>query len=492
MNNIDKTAQLQKRKSELSDVGQGVNARGRIRALFDEGSFIELGAFTAEGVVTEGVITGYGTVDGRLVYAYFQEFSALGGAIGAVGAKKVANLLDLAAKTGAPVVNVLDSNGLRIDEGAKAIAGMGKILSKMASMSGVVPQISVVLGTCPGGAVFAAGLSDFVFMSDKSSIFMTGPVVTSGVTGVEVDAKFLGGAEVSAENGVADFVCASEEECFDGVKKLLEFLPDNNLETSGLFMPTDDINRFSSNIISIIPDGGAEYDVVNIIREITDGGDFFEATAGYAKNMVTGFALLNGAPVGIVANQPQCGDGALNINACKKAAKFIRTCDSFNLPIVTFVDTPGFEIGTEQEHGGISTSGAALLFAYAEATVPKVTVVVRKCYGSSGLVMGSKSTGADIVLAYPTAEIAVMPPEGAANIIYRDEIAAADDPIASRQEKITYYAENVASAYAAAADGLADDVIEPESTRPRLISALDMLAGKREIKLPKKHGNMPV
>lgn len=499
MNNIEKTTKLQNRRRELESLGQNENgkknARDRIRLLFDEGSFIEIAAFVSSevGADAEGVITGYGTVDGRLVYSYAQDFCALGGAVGAASAKKISNILDMAAKMGAPVVSILDSNGARINEGVSALAGIGEVLSKSAGLSGVVPQVAVVLGPCAGGAVFTAGLSDFVFMTEKnSSIFMTGPAVTSGITGKETDADSLGGAKVCSSNGIADFSFANEDDCIAGVKKLLNFLPSNNLEITPAYMPNDEINRISQNISALIPEDNMAYDVVGLIKEVVDNSDFFEVASEYAKNIVTGFASLNGMSVGIVANQTAVNFGALDISASKKAAKFIRTCDSYNIPIVTFVDVPGFIAGAEQEHNGISVYSASMLYAYAEATVPKVNVVVRKAYGSAYLAMGAKSIGADLVLAYPTAEISIMSPDSAANIIYKDDIAAAADPIAERINKISEYADNVASPYVAANNGFVDDIIEPDSTRPRLISALDMLASKREDKIAKKHGNMPV
>lgn len=501
MSSIEKAAQrlqeLQKRKNELLNVGQAAqgkkSARERIRALFDEGSFVELGAFTSNGIVTEGVITGYGTVGGRLVYAYLQEFAALGGAIGKIGAKKISDLLDLALKAGAPVISILDSTGVRILEGTDVLFGMGQALSKSAQMSGIVPQISVVLGPCAGGGVFSAGLSDFVFMVDNLSYaFMTGPEVTSNAVGAEIDAETLGGAKACGANGVADFVYPNEEECFAGVKQLLEFLPSNNLEETPMFMPNDSIDRLSENILSIISNDNSTVDMVQIIQEIADSNSFFEVCINYAESILTGFILINGTTVGVVANQPTVNNGLLDIDACKKAAKFIRLCDAFNIQILTLVDTLGFAPGVEQEHGGISKYGASLLFAYAEASVPKVTLVVGSSYGSSHIVMGSKSAGADLVLALPTAEIAVLHPEGAANIIYKDEIAASDDPIAARKEKIDYYADKIASPFSVAQSGIIDDVIEPENVRPRLISAFDMLLGKREARIPKKHGTMPV
>ncbi|MDD3765770.1 MAG: carboxyl transferase domain-containing protein [Eubacteriales bacterium] len=500
MSSVEKKAQrlqeLQKRKHELLNVGQAVqgkmSARERIRFLFDEGSFVELGAFTSEGVATEGVITGYGTVGGSLVYAYVQEFSALGGAVSKIGAKKISNLLDLALKAGAPVISILDSTGVRITEGSDVLFNMGQALSKTTKLSGVVPHISVVLGPCAGGSIFIPGLADFVFMVDNLSyIFMTGPEVTSGTTGKEIDAESLGGAKVCAANGVADFVYPNEEECFLGVKKLLEYLPANNLEETPLFAPSDSAGRLSENILPAVSGDGPS-DMVQIINEIADSGSFFEIGEKYADNIITGFILLDGVATGVIANRPAAKEGVLDIDACKKASKFIRICDAFNIQVLTLVDTSGFAVGEQQEHGGISKYGASLLFAYAEASVPKVTLVVGRSYGSSHMVLGSKSAGADMVLALPIAEVSILQPEAAANILYKDEIAASDDPISARSEKTAYYADNIASPFAVSESGIIDDVIEPENARPRLISAFDMLFGKRESRIPKKHGTMPV
>ncbi|OQB15910.1 MAG: Methylmalonyl-CoA carboxyltransferase 12S subunit [Firmicutes bacterium ADurb.Bin193] len=495
MNNTDKTAVKKQRIQAQNIAAQSENGKNsacaRINKLFDNGSFIEIGGFASDGQNPSGVITGYGTVDERLVFVWAQDFHEEEGALGSVGAKKISDILDMAVKVGAPVVSILDSNGVRINEGVNALSGIGEILSRVAKTSGVVPQIAMVLGPCAGSAVFAAGLCDFVFMTETdSSMYMTGPAVTSGVTGKQTDAASLGGGNVCAKNGTADFVYKSDDECIAGVRRLLSYLPSNNIETSP-FAQGDDINRIS-NILPIIPDDGSGYDMVALIKEIADNSEFFEAAPSYSPSMITGFANLGGGSVGIVANQPLVGGGILNIDAAKKAAMFIRICDSFNIPIVTFVDTPGFEIGMEQEHGGISVYGAALLYAYAEASVPKVSVAVGKACGGAYLAMGAKPSGADLALAYPFAQISVLSPETAANIVFRDDIASSADPVSERAAKISEYAKTVASPYTAANDGFIDDIIDPETTRVRLISALDMLAGKREERIPKKHGNMPV
>jgi acetyl-CoA carboxylase carboxyltransferase component len=497
MGNFDKITRLQQRKQQLEELSKSENgkksARSKINLLFDDGSFIELGAFVSEKAATEGVITGYGTVDGRLVYAYAQDFSVFSGAIGSVAAKKISDIINMAAKTGAPVISILDSNGVRIEEGINVLSGIGANLAKCAEISGVVPQIALITGSCAGGAVFYAGLSDFVFVLEgNSSVFMTGPDITAGVTGEQTDAESLGGAAVCAENGIAQFSYKKEEDCILAIKKLLNFLPSNNLEISPVSMSTDDVNRLSENIASIIPDDSSAFDITSLIKEITDDNELLEVSPEYANNIVTCFSKLGGMSVGIIANQSNSNDGVLDIESAKKAARFIRICNSFNIPIITFVDVPGFKAGQAQEHGGISIYGASVVYAYAEATVPKISVVVRRAYGSAYLAMGAKAVGADLVIAYPTAQISIMAPEGAAGILYNDEIAKADDPIAKRTEKINEYAETTASAYTAAQNGFVDDIIDPAETRPRLISALDVLASKRDERMPKKHGNMPV
>ncbi len=480
-------------------------ARERLSMLFDEGSFVELDAFvthrcnefgmaeqTAPG---EGVVTGYGTVDGRLVYAYAQDFTVIGGSLGEMHAAKICKVMDMAVKMGAPIVGINDSGGARIQEGIDALKGFGDIFYRNTLASGVIPQICMILGPCAGGAVYSPAICDFVFMVDKTSqMFITGPSVVKSVTGEDVTFDELGGATTHAtKSGVATMACANEEECFEQVKSLLSLLPSNNLEVAPVYECNDDLNRLSESLSTIIPDDANKaYDIRTVIREIVDEGDFMELFSDFAQNLVTGFARMNGATVGIIANQPKVMAGSLDCNSSDKGARFVRFCDSFNIPIITFTDVPGYLPGVAQEHNGIIRHGAKLLYAFSEATVPKINVIVRKAYGGAYIAMNSKHLGADMVFAWPTAEIAVMGPSGAANIIFRKEIADAADPITARQEKIEEYTEKFANPYVAASRGYVDDVIEPDSTRPRIISALEMLMSKRETRPSKKHGNIPL
>ncbi|MBD9008933.1 MAG: methylmalonyl-CoA carboxyltransferase [Clostridiales bacterium] len=478
-------------------------ARERIAMLFDEGSFVEVDAFVTHRcgefnmadnyAPAEGVVTGYGTVDGRLVYAYSQDYTVIGGSIGEMHAAKICKVMDMALKMGAPVIGVCDSGGARIQEGVDALKGFGDIFYHNAIASGVVPQISVVLGPCAGGAVFSPAMTDFIVMADKTShMFITGPSVVKAVTGEDVSFDDLGGAETHAtKSGVAGIRCATEEECFSQVKNLLSYLPSNNLETAPAYECTDDLNRVSEALDSIIPENGS-YDVKGIIAEVADNGEYMEIFPQYAENLVTCFIRLNGSTVGVLANQPSVKSGSLDCASSEKGARFVRFCDSFNIPIVTFTDVPGYLPGTEQEYGGIIRHGAKLLYAFSEATVPKVNVILKKAYGGAYVAMNSKHLGADMVFAWPTAEIAVMGPEGAANIIFKNDIAASDNPIQTRQEKIKEYTDKFTNPYMAAARGYVDDVIEPDSTRPRLIAALEMLMSKRDSKPAKKHGNIPM
>ncbi len=480
-------------------------ARERLSMLFDEGSFVELDAFvthrcTEFGMADqiapgEGVVTGYGTVDGRLVYAYAQDFTVIGGSLGEMHAAKICKVMDMAVKMGAPIVGINDSGGARIQEGIDALKGFGDIFYRNTLASGVIPQICMILGPCAGGAVYSPAICDFVFMVDKTSqMFITGPSVVKSVTGEEVSFDELGGANTHAsKSGVATMACANEEECFEQVKSLLSLLPSNNLEVAPVYECNDDLNRLSESLSTIIPeDANKAYDIRTVIREVVDEGDFMELFQNFAQNMVTGFARMNGATVGILANQPNVMAGSLDCNSSDKGARFVRFCDSFNIPIITFTDVPGYLPGVAQEHNGIIRHGAKLLYAFSEATVPKINVIVRKAYGGAYIAMNSKHLGADMVFAWPTAEIAVMGPSGAANIIFRKEIADAEDPITARQEKIDEYTEKFANPYVAASRGYVDDVIEPDSTRPRIISALEMLMSKRESRPSKKHGNIPL
>jgi len=482
-----------------------LTARERIEKLLDEDSFVEIDAFVQHRCIDfgmekqripgEGVVTGYGTIDGRLVYVYAQDFTVLGGSLGEYHAKKITKIMDMAVKMGAPLIGLNDSGGARIQEGVDALSGYGNIFFRNTLASGVIPQISVIMGPSAGGAVYSPALTDFIFMVDKTSqMFITGPQVIKAVTGEDVSAEELGGSIThSTKSGVAHFRAANDEECLEMVRKLLSYLPSNNLEDPPQYMINDDINRLSDRLMEIIPDNpNKPYDMKEIISEIVDDGIYLESQSMYAENIVTAFARLNGRTIGIIANQPKVLAGCLDINASDKASRFIRFCDAFNIPLLNIVDVPGFLPGTNQEYGGIIRHGAKMLYAYSEATVPKVTLIVRKAYGGAYLAMCSKDLGADFVLAWPTAEIAVMGPDGAANIVFKNEIKSSDDPVAARNEKIKEYRENFANPYRAAARGYVDDVILPSETRPRLISAFDMLMSKRESRPSKKHGNFPV
>lgn len=478
-------------------------ARERMAMLFDEGSFIELDAFVThrgdglgmaeKDAPAEGVVTGYGTVNGRLVYAYSQDYTVIGGSIGEMHAAKICKAMDMAMKTGAPIIGICDSGGARIQEGVDALKGFGDIFYRNAMASGVVPQISVVLGPCAGGAVFSPAMTDFIVMADKTShMFITGPSVVKAVTGEDISFDELGGAETHAtKSGVAGIRCKTEEECFCEVKRLLEFLPSNNLEEAPAYECSDDLNRTSAALNTIVTDDGV-YDMKSVIAEIADNGEYMEFFPEYAANLITCFIRLNGSTVGVIANQPTVMSGSLDCASSDKGARFVRFCDSFNIPILSFTDVPGYLPGTEQEYSGIIRRGAKLLYAFSEATVPKINVIVKKAYGGAYVAMNSKHLGADIVYAWPTAEIAVMGPDGAANIIYKNDIAAASDPIAVRKQKIDEYTEKFTNPYIAAARGYVDDIIEPDSTRPRVIAALEMLASKRDSKPSKKHGNFPM
>jgi methylmalonyl-CoA decarboxylase alpha subunit len=482
-----------------------LTARERINLLFDEGTFVELDAFVTHRCANfdmekvdapgEGVVTGYGMVDGRLVYAFAQDFTVVGGSLGEMHAAKICKVLDNALKVGAPVVGLNDSGGARIQEAVDALSGYGKIFYRNTIASGVIPQISAIMGPCAGGAVYSPALMDFIFMVDKTSqMFITGPQVIKSVTGEEVSAEALGGAMThNSTSGVAHFMSSNDEECIAQIRRLLSFLPSNNMETAPVFETSDDINKIIPELDEIVPDNpNKPYDMKDIISLIVDDGDYFEYQAYYAQNIITCFARINGSTVGIIANQPKVLAGCLDINASDKASRFIRTCDAFNIPLLNIIDVPGFLPGTNQEYGGIIRHGAKMLYAYSEATVPKVSLIVRKAYGGSYLAMCSKDLGADIVLAWPSAEIAVMGPKGAANIIFRKEIKNAEDPAAMRQKKIDEYTAEFATPYKAAERGFVDDVIEPNATRPRLVDAFNMLASKRDTRPAKKHGNIPL
>ena len=441
------------------------------------------------------VVSGYGTIDGRLVYIFAQDFTVMGGSLGEMHAAKIVKTQQMDLKVGAPLIGINDSGGARIQEGVDALSGYGKIFYNNTLASGVIPQISVILGPCAGGAVYSPAITDFVFMvKNISKMFITGPNVIETVTGEKVSAEELGGAMThNRVSGVAHFIDDTEEECMDHIRKLLSFLPQNNLETTPVQPVKDDINRTDDSLNHIIPDSpNKAYDMKNIILTLADCGEFLEYQPWYAQNIITGFMRLNGKSIGVVASQPKVLAGCLDINASDKAARFIRTCDAFNIPLLSLMDVPGFLPGTNQEYGGIIRHGAKMLYAFSEATVPKVTVITRKAYGGSYIAMCNKELGADMVFAWPTSEIAVMGPDGAANIIFKKEIEEAEDKNAKRAEKIEEYRDNVANPYTAAARGYVDAVIEPSETRKRIISSFDMLTGKREQRPQKKHGNIPL
>ncbi len=482
-----------------------LTARERVNLLFDEGSFVELDAHVKHRCVNfgmekvdapgEGVVTGYGKVEGKLVYAYAQDFTVVGGSLGEMHAKKIVKTQELALKMGAPIVGLNDSGGARIQEAVDALSGYGQIFYNNTIASGVIPQISAIMGPCAGGAVYSPALTDFIFMVDKTSqMFITGPEVVKSVTGEEVSSEELGGATThNTKSGVAHFKAANDEECLKEIRRLLSFLPSNNMETATQLAVEDDLNRMLPEMEGFVPENpNKPYDMKDVIHSIADNRDFYEVQPTYAMNMITGFIRINGNSIGVIANQPKVLAGCLDINASDKAGRFIRTCDCYNIPVLNLVDVPGFLPGKGQEHGGIIRHGAKMLYAYSEATVPKVTLIVRKSYGGAYLAMCSKDLGADMVFAWPSAEIAVMGPQGAANIIFRRDIKESDDPQKTREEKIQAYSAEFATPYKAAERGFVDDVIEPAATRARLVDAFDMLASKRETRPAKKHGNFPV
>lgn len=489
----------EKRIQKQHDSGK-YTARERIQYLLDENSFIEFDAFVQSRYPNtdapgDGVVTGYGRIDGRLVYVYAQDFTVVGGSLGEMHAKKICKVLDLAMKMGAPVIGLNDSGGARIPEAVDALSGYGNIFYRNTIASGVVPQISAIMGPCAGGAVYSPALTDFIFMSDKTSyMFITGPQVIKTVTGEEVTSENLGGAMVhNKTSGVAHFVYPDEYQTLMGIRKLVSYLPSSNRSEIPLIATEDDVNRINDELNDIMPESSNRaYEMKDIIKTVVDDNDFFEIQPYYAQNFITGFGRIGGKTVGILANEPTVMAGCLDINASDKASRFISFCDSFNIPILTFVDVPGFLPGVNQEYGGIIRHGAKMLYAYSEATSPKITVVTRKAYGGAYLAMCSKDLGADAVFAWPTAEIAVMGPDGAANVVYRKEIEASADPSATRKEMIEEYKKNFANPYQAASRGFVDDVIEPALTRAYIASALEMLSTKKEDRPAKKHGNFPV
>lgn len=481
-----------------------LTARERIDLLLDKGSFRELDPFVqhrthdfnldSQKFMSDSVVTGWGTIEGRLVYVFSQDFTVFGGSLGEVHAEKICKIMDMAMKNGAPVIGLNDSGGARIQEGVVALGGYADIFLRNTLASGVIPQISAIMGPCAGGAVYSPALTDFIFMTRNTSyMFVTGPDVVKAVTHEEVSFEDLGGASVHSEkSGVCHVAADSEADTLYLIRKLLGYLPQNNMEDPP-FIAGDDPLRMDERLDTIIPDDpNKPYDIKEVIRMIVDGGQFFEIHENYAANIVVGFARLGGHSVGIVANQPAVLAGVLDIDASEKGARFVRFCDSFNIPIITFEDVPGFLPGTNQEHHGIIRSGAKLLYAYCEATVPKLTVITRKAYGGAYCVMSSKHIRSDLNLAWPSAEIAVMGPDGAVNIIFRKELEKAEDPVKRKAELVKEYRQKFASPYVAAERGYIDDVIEPKETRPRLINALEMLSNKRDANPAKKHGNIPL
>ncbi len=516
MTNAEKLEQLRERRAK-AELGGGIDAiekqhkagkktaRERLDILLDDNSFVEMDVFVESSsmdfgmqnkkVPGDGVVTGYGTIDGRPVYVAAQDFTVIGGTLGEAHAKKIVKVQDMAIKMGTPFISINDSGGARIHEGINALSGYGDIFLRNTLASGVIPQISLIMGPCAGGACYSPAITDFIFMvENQGQMYITGNQVIKAVTGEDVSLEELGGASVhNSVSGVAHFKFPTEEECIKNVRKLIGFLPDNNLSGVPICKTNDDLNRLSYDLIDLIPDeANKPYDMLDVITRVVDGGDFFEVHKYFAQNIIVGFARMNGRTIGIVANQPKVLAGSLDVNSSDKAARFVRFCDAFNIPLVSFTDVPAFLPGVGQEHNGIIRHGAKLLYAFAEATVPKVNVILRKAYGGAYIAMNSRSLGADIVFAWPTAEIAVMGAEGAANIIFRKEIASAEDPIAMRNEKIEEYRNKFSNPYAAASKGFVDDVIDPAATRPMIAAALEILNSKREERPAKKHGNIPL
>jgi propionyl-CoA carboxylase beta chain len=482
-----------------------MTARERIEYLLDEGTFQEFDKFKKhrctdfgmadQRYLGDGVIAGWGKIDGRTVFVFAQDFTVFGGSLSETNAEKICKIMDLAMKVGAPIIGLNDSGGARIQEGVASLAGYAEIFLRNVLASGVVPQISAIMGPCAGGAVYSPALTDFIIMTKRTSyMFITGPDVIRAVTHEDVTKEELGGAMThNTKSGVAHFAVDTEEECLNLIRELLAFLPSNNMEDPPRRPCHDPVDRVEERLDTLVPaESHLPYDIRDVIHLVVDDGYFLEVHEHFAPNIVIGFARLNGRPVGIVANQPAYLAGVLDIDASVKAARFVRFCDCFNIPIITFEDVPGFLPGVDQEHRGVIRHGAKLLYAYAEATVPKITVITRKAYGGAYCVMGSKHLRTDVNFAWPTAEIAVMGPEGAVNILYRREIQSARDPEAVRRERIREYEEKFASPYVAAERGFIDEVIEPRFTRPKLIRALEMLDTKRDTNPPRKHGNIPL
>lgn len=486
----------QKRIDKQHATGK-LTARERVEQLLDANTFVELDQFVTHRCVNfdmgkveapgEGVVTGYGTINGKLVYVFAQDFTVVGGSLGEMHAAKIVKVQKLAMKMGAPIIGINDSGGARIQEAVDALAGYGKIFFENTLASGVIPQISVIMGPCAGGAVYSPALTDFIYMVKKTSqMFITGPQVIKSVTGEEVTAETLGGAMThNTTSGVAHFVAENDNDCLEQIRYLMSFLPSNNLEGAPVIASTDDINRMDESLNTLLPDNPNQpYNMKDIITSIADNGEYYEVQPYFAQNIITCFARFDGQSVGIIANQPSVMAGCLDVDASDKSSRFIRFCDAFNIPLLNLVDVPGFLPGVSQEYGGIIRHGAKMLYAYSEATVPKITVITRKAYGGSYLAMCSQDLGADQVMAWPTSEIAVMGPAGAANIIFRG-----DPEVKAKTEQ---YIAEFATPYKAAERGFVDQVIEPKETRPRIITALSMLASKREQRPQKKHGNIPL
>jgi len=494
----------QKRIEQQHGKGK-LTARERITMLLDQDTFQELDPFVtpwsaddeslSQFYLGDAVVTGYGMIHGRLVFVFAQDFTVFGGSLSEAVSEKVIKVMDMAMKNGAPIIGLNDSGGARIQEGVVSLAGYGEIFLRNTMASGVIPQISVIMGPCAGGAVYSPAITDFVFMVQNiGQMFITGPDVIRAATGEEVTHERLGGAEShSTLSGVAHFSYASEEECLNEVRRLLSFLPQNNMEDPPLSTSYDDPDRIDESLSSVVPDDPVKpYDMREVISTIVDDGDFLEVHRQFAQSIIVGMARMGGGPVGIVAQQPAYMAGVLDIDTSDKAARFVRFCDAFNIPVITLVDVPGFLPGSDQEHRGIIRHGAKLLYAYAEATVPKITVITRKAYGGAYVVMGSKHLRSDVNFAWPTAEIAVMGPEGAVSIIHREEISSAEDPDNVKSRLVKEYRNKYANPYIAAGRGYIDDVIDPAETRPKIIKALGMLRNKRDTMPPKKHGNMPL
>jgi acetyl-CoA carboxylase carboxyltransferase component len=509
----ERLEQLNKRKEQALNAGSEsarhrqhergkMLARERVEYLLDPGSFHELDLLArtrlpeaTDRPYTDGVITGWGTVDGRKVFIFSQDFTIFGGALGEVFAEKIHKLMDLAQKVGAPVIGLNDGAGARIQEGVVSLDSYGGIFYRNVQSSGVIPQISVIMGPCAGGAVYSPAMTDFVFMVDGTSyMFITGPDVVKTVTGEDVTQQELGGAITHAsKSGVCQFIAPDDKTCLDDVRYLLSFLPANNLEEPPVFPTTDDPQRSCPELLDLIPaSANMPYDMHKVIESVVDDGESFEYAAKWAPNIVCAFARMDGHPVGIVGNQPMHLAGVLDIESSEKAARFVRTCDAFNIPLLTFVDVPGFLPGVDQEYGGIIRHGAKLLYAYCEATVPRIQIVVRKAYGGAYVVMNSKSIGADLAFAWPSAELAVMGPQGAVEIVYRRELQTAADPVARKAELVEEYTERFANPYGAAERGFVDDVIDPSETRAKIIAGFELLRSKREDLPKRKHGNSPL